>query len=1059
MENVGVAFIAQGGDQYIITLNQATKATNTFVDATDKGSGKVSAAGQVIIGGLRQMGSIAVDVFAKAAKATAAFVGDSVNLAGDFQAGMKQFQVAAGKDIDAKGLEKFHDLFLQLGKDLPVSTSEVEQAAIELVKGGIDPATVAAGGLKQAIQFAGAAMKGDLAGAAEVSAKIVAGWADVNATAADKANLLTHATDLFTKAANASSTDVEQLSRGIFNAQGIAKTAGVSLDDLTTTIAELSGDFSSSSEAGTSLKNMIARLQPTTDPATEAMKALGLYTDEAGSAFYDAQGNFVGFQTASQLLQDSLKGLTKEQQAAALQTIFGNDAMSAASGLAARGADGYQVMAESLSNAMGVAEAGATIQSGYNIALENAKGSVEAFQIQLGEHLLPILTALLDNVITPGINTLSTFADAIFGSDEAFNQLSPSLQSVAMGIGVLFSDVQEIVGAFNEAGAGTADFAQRIGDLASDLGLPGDLITDIVRATQELIGTFNSAGGASDTLGAVLSDLSGIFGTVLTTVQDVADGYMAIAQSVLPIVTKLWADHGTQISAFVKTTYDSVISIVRLALELYDSIVPPVLNAIAGFFEAHGSEIEKILSGAGQAIGAIVTGFMDTVKGIFQLALDLIHGDWEAAWSDIEGIASTQATAIGGAITGFLNMIAGLFDTSLAKIGKTWQDNWDMLVEIAMKVGDRMLDAGEHIVAGIVQGIEDNAGAIYDALKEIADKAVHAFLHAIGAESPAKEFMPAGQYVVMGIMEGVNQMIPSLTDLVAGMGDDLIKQVSNIASAVQDAIGDAFGATASIDRQMASNLDKLSKMSDDFYKTATENALRSAAEQAKAFADPAVGAKYYQMRSRQIFEFQDLQEKINAATDADTKASLQQQQILILKAQEAEQQAFDATNSRTKSAIGDLITEIGLLFNNPHLQDLQKQYAEAKTDAERARIQQQINEASIPINDTGLGHDLMELLRQLEIQAGIYTPPPGLAGGGFAEKGQPYWVGEDGPELFWPGVNGTVMPAATSAQLAAQSRSTTYNGQVGNSYSMPIYTNQSPSVIQQSLAIAAASMP
>ena len=46
------------------------------------------------------------------------------------------------------GLDKFKNLFIGLGRDLPVSTAEVQQAAINLVKGGIDPATVAAGGLR-----------------------------------------------------------------------------------------------------------------------------------------------------------------------------------------------------------------------------------------------------------------------------------------------------------------------------------------------------------------------------------------------------------------------------------------------------------------------------------------------------------------------------------------------------------------------------------------------------------------------------------------------------------------------------------------------------------------------------------------------------------------------------------------------------------------------------------------------------------------------------------------------------------------------------------------------
>src|SRR6188768_216712 len=112
LEQAGVQLIAQGADAYNADLKNAMGATNSFVDATEKGGGRVSGAGQVMIGALRQVGSIAVEAFAKAARATAEFIGDSISLAGDFESGMLNFQAVAGKDVDAKGLEQFRDLFL-----------------------------------------------------------------------------------------------------------------------------------------------------------------------------------------------------------------------------------------------------------------------------------------------------------------------------------------------------------------------------------------------------------------------------------------------------------------------------------------------------------------------------------------------------------------------------------------------------------------------------------------------------------------------------------------------------------------------------------------------------------------------------------------------------------------------------------------------------------------------------------------------------------------------------------------------------------------------------------
>ena len=870
---------------------KAGDAAKKAGDDAEKGGRGFHAFGEIVTGALREVGRMATNALADAARATAAFVGDSINLAGDFEAGMLEFQSVAGRDVDTTGLVEFRDLFLDIGKRLPVSTSEVQQAAIEMVKGGIDPATIAAGGLEQNIQFAAAAMKGDLVKAAEISSKIMGGWAGVNATAAEKAEFLTHATDLLAKAANASSTDVEGLALGIFNSQGIARTAGVSFDDLTTTLAALAPRFESSSVAGNSLKNMIARLQPTTDPAAAAMMSLGLYTAETGSAFYDAAGNFVGFEQAAQLLQDSLQGLTKEQQAATLQQIFGNDAMGAAAGLAELGAGGYQHMADALANANGVAEAAALKQQGFNTALDNAKGSVEALQITLGSALLPILTDLMNNVVAPAVNTLTDMASALGGNQEAFDKLSPAMQDVTTTVQQLIADVQDLVSWF-----GTAD------DSSSDLG------------------------------GAV-EDLNGIWEKAQDVVDNVMAGYQDIAESVLPIVTQFVEEHGDEISAFFKTTYDSIIEIVNLALDTYNAIVPPILHAIAGFIDEHGSEIERILKAAWDIISSLITGTLDTIKGIFKTTLALINGDWEGAWNGIKGIADTQVKAIEGIITGFLNIIAGIFDTDMDAIGQTWEDNWNMLVDIVTETD--WAQVGQDVVDGIKQGLIDNWNRLTSWVSDKIGSLVDSALAAIGAGSPAVAWMPVGEFSVQGIMQGFTEMWPALEDLVSGLSDDLVKQAADMAANVQSAIADAFGATASIDRQKVGNLRAVAGLGKDQQAT-VQSQINAAEKIALAMNDPQQAADYFRMRSKGILELAELQDKINEAQIGSVeRQTLLAQQDLINAAQGAEMQAFNARRASQGNPMEAIAAEIGKLLTQ------------------------------IPINDTGVGANLRALLAQI----------------------------------------------------------------------------------------------
>jgi TP901 family phage tail tape measure protein len=584
-ELVGIRLVAEDGANYITTVTKADKATTGFGDTSAGVFKQLPSLSDIAVGALHKVGEIAVSAFMQAGRAAVGFFKDSISAAGDFEAGMNTFTAVAGGALDEAGLKTkdFRDLFLQLGKELPVSTAEVQQAATEMIKGGIDPATIAAGGLKQEIQFASAAMGGDLVGAATVSAKILGGWAEQGATAAEKAQLLTTATDLLTKAANASTVDVKELALGLYNVQGTAKTTGLSLEETTTALAELSPRFASSSEAGTSFKNFLVRLQPTTKPAIAAMKGLGLYTDEAGSAFFDAQGKFIGVAKASDLLHDKLNGLTDAQRVSLLQTIFGNDAMNAAAAFAENGAHGFDDMAAAMAKANGVQANAATMQQGYNVALDNFHGSIEALQITIGSVFLPILTDLFNNVLAPAINTLTDLSGALSGDSDAFGRLSPILQAVVGW----FGGMSDSTGGLSDLWTNT---------LQPAIAAVGDYFEQKIAPILMNIGTI-----VLPLLGAAAQVLGGLWSDVLWPALQLVGDYLD--QFVIPLLTDVtaWLAKNlppaiTAVSAFLTGTLFPAIhdvfdfidaNLIPVFADVRDWLeknLPPAIQTVADFW-------------------------------------------------------------------------------------------------------------------------------------------------------------------------------------------------------------------------------------------------------------------------------------------------------------------------------------------------------------------------------------------------------------------------------------------------------------------------------------------
>ena len=113
----------------------------------------------------------------------------------------------------------------------------------------------------------------------------------------------------------------------------VANSMGVGMQETTGTLAAFANAGMIGSDAGTSLKTMLQRLASPTDKAQTLM-------DELGINVYDANGKFIGLAGAAGQLQNGLSGLSQQERNAALNTIFGADAVRAANVLYEQGAEG-----------------------------------------------------------------------------------------------------------------------------------------------------------------------------------------------------------------------------------------------------------------------------------------------------------------------------------------------------------------------------------------------------------------------------------------------------------------------------------------------------------------------------------------------------------------------------------------------------------------------------------------------------------------------------------------------------------------------------------------------
>lgn len=736
LQEAGLKLVAEGAAQYVSQIAGADSATQQFAGGLEGAGGRASGAASIMTGALERVGHIAVDALGQAAQAAGQFVADSITAAGDFEASVNNLAAISGTALADAGFS-FDDVSakaLQLGQDTKYSAAEAVTAMTELVKGGVPIADVMTTATDATLNLAAAAGV-ELGSAAEIVSKQLGVWGETGVEA-------TQVADLLTQAANASTVGVEDLALGLANAGGTAKTAGVGFQDLTTTMALIAPGFSSAADAGTSLKTMIARLQPTTAPAIAAMEDLGLYTKEAGSVFYDAQGNFIGMQAAAEKLHTATAGLSDAQKVMALQTIFGSDAIRAAAAIADAGGAGFEAMGASMAAAGTAAETAAIQNQGFNFAMESLKGSIETVQIVIGSMLLPVLTSLINTYLIPGVNVVMQFAQALGGNGDALAALSPQIQLAVAGVQSFLVAAQPVADFIG------ANLVPILSTLAAVAG--GLLVSALVSAAAPfapLIGLFGAAIAIGAALyGAWQSD----FGGIQETTNAAMAAIQSVIQSVLAIIQAFWQEHGAQIIAFAQQAWTQIQQIIGNVAAIIGTIVSTYFGFVANFISDHSAEIQSILTFAWNTIQNIIQFALDTIQGITTTVLGILTGDWEQAGAGIQQIVQGLANFVQNTFNNLVGLIQGLTGRFLSA---------------AREIGQAIID-------GIVHGIEAGISAVLSAARDMAQRAIDAAMSALGAHSPSKEFAQLGMYADQGLAEGLidNASLPAAAAEAAAAG-------------------------------------------------------------------------------------------------------------------------------------------------------------------------------------------------------------------------------------------------------------------------------------------------
>lgn len=335
-------------------------------------------------------------------------------------------------NASAQQLKDLRSVVLEAGQATVFSASEAAKGATELARAGVSTQNIIRGGLVGALNLAAAGQLG-LSEASEIAANTM----NVFKLRGDQVN---HVADLLAAAANSAAGGVKEMGYSLAQSALVAKQTGLNLEDTVGTLALFASNALIGSDAGTSLRTMLLRLNPQSAEAANSMRALGL-------DFYDANGNFIGITKTAGLLQEKLKGLTQEQRTAALSTIFGQDAIRGATVLYEAGAEGVQKYIDTVNDSGAASRLAARNMDNLSGDLEKLKGSFEVALIGTGEQADGVMRNLVQTTdlmvsaygqlppqVQGGAFALLSFAAAGTGAIGVVGTLIPKYQALSQAL-------------------------------------------------------------------------------------------------------------------------------------------------------------------------------------------------------------------------------------------------------------------------------------------------------------------------------------------------------------------------------------------------------------------------------------------------------------------------------------------------------------------------------------------------------------------------------------------------------------------------------------------------
>lgn len=667
-------------DNIIDILIRAKDETQNAIKSATSGMGTV---GKAALAGFATVGAAATAVAVKGIVDFTAFQGQMNEV----------FTLIPG--ISQQAMDDMTGQVKDFSKEFGVLPEKVVPALYQSLSAGVPPGNV--------FDFLEVAQKAAKGGVTELETAVDGLSSVVNAYGADALSA-GKASDIMFTTVKLGKTNMEQLSRSLFNVIPTASALGVKFEDVGAAMATMTAQGTPTSVATTQLRQLFVEL------SKESSKTAKLFEQMAGKSFKEFIAGGGNVQQALQLLEKKAK-----DSGLGINDLFGSvEAGNAALQLTGKGTAKFSDSIKEMGNSAGATDkAFKQMETGLGPIFDKLKANAAVLSLEIGQKLAPVI----EKSLSLAMAAWSTFVGSFTGEGSKMAEQLGDLMGPVIDLGArargTFDSLQAtwstLVGAFTGEGSELADslgenkelfitlgqtartvFDWLAANVPNILSAVGDAFSTLVSTVQPfwdaiegnkalLIGLGVYLG--SVVLGAVVSLTAVVWGLVAGMVAAAAPIvlFVAVVASIAPALMYAW-NHFETFRNVVQTVVDWIVNtavpfivdafnsfvgfmqntLLPAATNIWNAIfavisfvaglIMNVVERITNFISDNWNWISGLASAIWDQITLIISNAWQIISNLIQLFLNIISGNWSAAWDNIKNILSAVWNTIVGTI-------------------------------------------------------------------------------------------------------------------------------------------------------------------------------------------------------------------------------------------------------------------------------------------------------------------------------------------------------------------------------------------------------------------------